>query len=154
MTAEELAAKLGLEPIQGEGGWFRRLYTGPVGVEGRPVATSIYALFSREQFSALHRLDADEQFFFLDGDPLEVFEIDVQGQGRWLRLGRGDALHHVFRAGSWFGGRCAREGTFGWSLVSAVVSPGFEWVGFELGKRSDLVALYPEFEDEIAALTR
>ncbi len=154
MTAEEMAESLGLEPIEGEGGWFRRIYTGPAGIGGRPVATSIYALFSREQFSALHRLDVDEQFFFLDGDALDVFEIDAHGSGGWLRLGRGGVLHHVFRAGSWFGARSAAEGTVGWSLVSAVVSPGFEWAGFELGERRELVASYPEFEGAIRELTR
>jgi len=35
-----------------------------------------------------------------------------------------------------------------------VVSPGFEWEGFELGKRAKLVESYPEWEDAIVGLTR
>ncbi|MBK1879394.1 cupin domain-containing protein [Pelagicoccus mobilis] len=150
---DEVIRKLGLEPLAEEGGWFRRIHTGAAGDAGRPICTTIYALFTREQFSALHRLDAVEQFFFLDGDAFEVFRIDADGKGRTEFLGQ-DSPHQVFEAGCWFGGIPVEGGTFDWSLISCVVTPGFEWAGFEIGQRNELLKMYPKFEEEIIRLTR
>ncbi len=44
--------------------------------------------------------------------------------------------------------------TGGWSLVSTVVAPGFDWSDFELGDRAKLVAGYPNRAERIARLTR
>lgn len=155
---QDIVAKLKLENIEHEGGWFRRIYTGAKGADGRESVTTIYALFSREEFSALHKLDATEQFFFLDGDPFEVFRIDCEGNGRWETLGRnaigGESPHMVFEAGEWFGGRTVEGGDHGWTLMSCVVTPGFSWEGFELGGRDRLLEMYPKYDDDIRVLTR
>ena len=158
MKAEEVISKLALEPLEREGGWFRRIYTGADNMDGRPLATTIYALFTACQFSTLHRLDADEQFFFLGGDPFDVFEISPQGTGQWRRMGpdiaSGQTPHALFSQGVWFGGMPAQDGTCGWSLISAVVAPGFLWSGFELGDSATLLAMYPQHADAIRMLTR
>ena len=156
MKGEDLAqvvGRLGLDPLEREGGWFRRIFTGPSDASGRATCTTIYALFTREQFSALHRLDAWEQFFFLDGDAFEVFRIEADGRGRTETLGKGSP-HLVFEPGCWFGGKPVEGGAFGWSLISCVVTPGFEWDGFELGEPKALLERYPKFGDEIDCLTR
>lgn len=158
MKAEEVIERLGLERLEHEGGWFRRVYTGEADGAGRARVTSIYALFTREAFSALHRLDADEQFFFLDGDAFEVFRIRTDGVGKRDVLGKdlesGETPHLVFEAGTWFGGAPVEGGTCGWTLMSCVVSPGFEWKGFELGERDALLEAYPDFGDEVKRFTR
>ena len=41
-----------------------------------------------------------------------------------------------------------------WSLVSTVVSPGFDWHDFALGDRAELTALAPAAAGRIAELTR
>lgn len=157
-SLEEIVERLELERIEHEGGWFRRIYTGNKGADDREQVTTIYALFSREEFSALHKLDASEQFFFLDGDPFEVFRIDSEGNAKWELLGknasRGESPHLVFEPGEWFGGRTVSEGDLGWTLMSCVVTPGFRWEGFELGQRQVLLDLYPNYGDAIRALTR
>ncbi len=164
MTVDDVIRQFGLKELAQEGGWFRRIYTGDTATSSepdrssRPDCTTIYALFSPEAFSALHRLDAIEQFFFIDGDPFEVFCIGADGNGRDLALGRnleaGESPHLVFEKGSWFGGKPRPGGPFGWSLLTCVVTPGFHWEGFELADRAKLSKQYPSFADRIAALTR
>lgn len=158
MTAEDVVARLGLESLDREGGWFRRIHTGELNESGRSVSTTIYALFTREQFSALHRLDALEQFFHLGGDAFDVFRIGANGVcGRQMLgsdLGKGEVPHIVFEAGCWFGGAPVEEGKCGWTLMSCVVTPGFEWDGFEIGDQDKLVADYPDSSEEICRLTR
>ncbi|MDQ8199462.1 cupin domain-containing protein [Pelagicoccus enzymogenes] len=158
MTVESVVDRLGLQRLDREGGWFRRIHTGKAGADGRAVSTTIYALFTREEFSALHRLDAVEQFFFLDGDAFEVFRIGREGEGRWETLGRdldrGESPHLVFEPGEWFGGVPIGDGERGWTLMSCVVTPGFEWDGFEIGQREELLEAYPNYGNEIRRLTR
>lgn len=158
MTAHQVVEAFGLEELDREGGWFRRIHTGAKNADGRPYSTTILALFTRERFSALHRLDAVEQFFFLKGDAFEAFEIDAAGRGRVAVLGddweQGHTPHLTFEPGSWFGGIPLLGGPVGWTLMSCVVTPGFEWGGFELGKRAELVQAYPNNCDAIERLTR
>lgn len=158
-AGERMARLLGLEPLDKEGGWFRRTYTGEAREDGRPCVTAIVALFTAERFSALHRLDAEELFMHQAGDPFEMLCLGGgEGGGERLVLGpeveKGQRLLRLFEPGQWFGGRPLRGGEHGYSVVSAVVLPGFEWEGFELGKREKLVEAYPEWEDAIVELTR
>ena len=153
-----LVEALGLEELDQEGGWFQRIYTGELRLDGRPQATSILALFTAERFSALHRLDADEVFFYQAGDPFRMLDLDTGGSGEIVTLGpdvsAGQRPQIVFPAGHWFGGAPEAGGSAGYTLIGAVVTPGFRWEGFELGRRAELVSEYPQFRDEIAALTR
>jgi len=41
-----------------------------------------------------------------------------------------------------------------WALMGCTVAPGFEYVDFAAGDRSELVAQYPDHAELIAALTR
>ncbi len=136
--------RLGLEPIPGEGTWFR---------PGPRVAglSTIIALFADhpDGFSALHRLDCDEGWQYLDGDPIEVFTISPDGTGHLTRL---DADHSqiVIPRGTWQGGRTT--GT--WTTIACWCSPAFEYDLFQLGDRSELVAAYPDHADAINTFTR
>lgn len=155
---EDVAKQLGLEKLDHEGGFFRRIHTGEKGADGKPLSTTIYALFSRQEFSALHRLDVVEQFFFVDGDAFEAFRITADGTARTEFLGidfeKGESPHLVFEPGCWFGGAPVADGGCGWTLMSCVVTPGFDWKSFEIGDRSQLLESYPECGDAIRRLTR
>jgi len=157
-TAQEVVRLLGLAPLAGEGGWFRRvgesdlLYT----ENGRRACSSIYFLITPEGFSALHRLDAVETWCFHAGDPLEMLVLAHGGEGRCVTLGTdlmiGQHPHWMVAAGAWQGARLRPGGR--WALVTCVVAPEFLPEGFQLGERAQLAALYPKFAAEIAALTR
>lgn len=165
-SAAEVADLLGLEPLDREGGWFRRTYTAELEVPRgtlpsiysgpRRVASAIYALFTPMGFSALHRLVSDEVWCFHAGDPLESLRLSPDGGGEWvhlgLDLGGGQRPQEVVPAHAWQGTRLLAGGR--WALVSCVVAPEFTWDDFELGERATLIERYPEFALDIAALTR
>lgn len=143
----QVAAALGLEPLDSEGGLFRRTYSSGA-------VTAIFYVVATPDFSALHRLrNSDELFFFHAGAPLSMLMLDESG-GRVELLGpdplAGQHPQLLVPAGAWQGA----SSTAGWSLVSTVVAPGFQWQDFELGGREPLSAAFPDFAARIAELTR
>ncbi|WP_442890751.1 cupin domain-containing protein [Congregicoccus parvus] len=148
--------ELGLEPIPEEGGWFRRTAEGRVGPDGRAAWSSIVALFTDEGFSALHRIDCDEVWTWIAGDPLRCVAIDSGGGVLERMLGRssadGTSLQWSIPRGVWQAARpCGREG---WSLVSCVCVPGFVPEGFELARRDALECAYPNLGALVSEFTR
>ena len=122
MTPPATAVRLGLQPHP-EGGWYRRTWTSPAAVAERPAATAILFLLTPGERSVWHRVDADE--LWLGPGALTV---QLREPGEFHRLGP-EAVQLLVPAGRW---QCTapaeRE-----VLVSCVVSPGFEWSGFQLG---------------------
>ena len=165
--AERWIARLGLVPHP-EGGWFRETYRAAdvIGRDALParfagprnVSTAVYFLITRDAFSALHRIRSDELWHFYAGDPVTLTRLDADGSGTLttVRLGGDpapDALPQVvIPAGAWFGAEVPAPGTF--ALVGCTVAPGFDFADFELGRRSELVARYPEHRAAIERLTR
>jgi predicted cupin superfamily sugar epimerase len=121
----------------------------------RPASTGIYFLLEYGQFSAFHRIASDEMWHFYDGDTLSIYEIDSKGELHKHLLGRnieaGEHFQCVIKAGSWFGSRCEKEGSF--SLVGCTVAPGFDFADFELAKREELCKTYPQHLQLIETLT-
>jgi len=155
--ADDVARLLGLQPLEPEGGYFRR--TGEAasrGADGRRAWSTILFLVTPEGFSAMHRLRADEIWCFHAGDPLESLRLPDEGPGEWVRLGldpaAGERAQDAVPAGIWQGTRLAPGGR--WALVSCIVVPEFIWEDFELGRREALSARHPVFAEGIAALTR
>jgi hypothetical protein len=157
--------RLQLEPHP-EGGYFRQTYRSdvviareglPVGFSGaRAVSTAIYFLLEGENFSAFHRLRSDEIWHFYVGKPLVVHVIDAEGKYSRILLGddpeAGQVLQAVVRAGCWFASHVADRK--GFAVVGCTVAPGFDFADFEMAKRDELVAGYPEFLPIIERLTR
>ncbi len=165
MTARSLIKKLKLEPLPGEGGYFRRTYqsslkTTVASKGGESVAknlgTAILYLVTPKEFSALHRISSDEIFHFYLGDPVEMLQISEKGQARKTILGsgisRGQEVQAAVPAGTWQGTRLAPGGKY--ALLGTTVVPGFDFADFELGKRQELVARFPRLEKEITRYTR
>lgn len=157
-TAEEIARLLKLEPLDHEGGFFRRTAESGKMLPGlgRRAWSTIYSLITPEGFSALHRLAHDEVWCFHAGDSLESLQLKPDGSGGWMRLGldvsAGDQPQMVVAAHSWQGTRLRSGGR--WALSSCIVAPEFVWEDFELGQREALSAVYPAFAEGIGALTR
>ncbi len=157
-SAGEVVRLLGLAPLEREGGFFRRTAESDAILPGgdRRAWSAIYALFTPEGFSALHRLTAAEIWCFHAGDPLESLRLFPDGSSRWVTLGlnpaAGERPQDVVAAGVWQGTRLAPGGR--WALVSCVVTPEFRWTDFELGGREALCAAYPDWAADIDALTR
>ena len=156
-TAWDVVRLLKLEPLDQEGGYFRRTGESTTTQPGGPRAWSmIYSLITAGGFSALHRLRQDEVWCYHAGDPLESLRLKPDGSGEWVKLGlnlaHGERPQDVVSAQTWQGTRLAAGGR--WALVTCVVAPEFVWSEFELGAREVLQAGWPEFAEGIRALTR
>jgi hypothetical protein len=134
MTADEIIARLGLQPHP-EGGHFREMYRAPGEVPGQPrgASTAIYFLLKAGERSHWHRVDADEIWHFHAGAPLILsLAASQSGPVRRVRLGPqvldGDSPQGIVPAGWWQ----AAVSTGAWTLVGCTVSPGFRFDGFEL----------------------
>ena len=157
--------RLRLEPHP-EGGYFRQTYRSEITItrEALPAAfggdrsasTAIYFLLGGRNFSAFHRLRSDEMWHFYIGTPVSVHVIDTSGKYSLIILGNDPETGHVFQAvvpaGCWFASHVADWESF--ALVGCTVAPGFDFEDFEMGKRAELVANYPQHRELIRTLTR
>jgi predicted cupin superfamily sugar epimerase len=148
-----------------EGGHYRETYRSSVSIAQqalpsqftgpRLVSTAIYFLLEAETFSAFHRLRSDELWHFYTGAALVVHGIEPDGHHSELSIGAnpdaGETLQGVVKAGCWFASRVRDPQSF--ALVGCTVAPGFDFEDFELGKRSDLVRLYPQHRKLIERFT-
>ena len=167
MTAEDVKKFLDLKPHPREGGWYVRTYEAGEFVaaeafsnaryrDARRTGTAIYYLLEPETFSEMHRLRSDEVFHFYAGDAVEMLQLGEGGRGTRTVIGndlqRGERPQAVVERGVWQGSRLVKGGQ--WALLGCTVSPGFEFEDYETGERSELCAGWPEFAEEIMALTR
>jgi uncharacterized protein len=158
-SAQDWISHLGLERHP-EGGYYRPTYKSdllipkavlpPTFAGDRVASTAIYFLLSGHDFSALHRIAADEVWHFYTGSTLIVSIIDPEGNYSELRMG--EIFQGVVKAGCWFGARL--EDSSGFALVGCTVSPGFEFEDFEMARRADLLKSYPQHRKVIEQLTR
>jgi len=140
MTAKEIIEALGLIPHP-EGGAFRETYRAKETVpirSGRNLATAIYFLLRAGEQSAWHRVASDELWLFHGGDPLTLHIRDTGGSAQSVVLGMGiqagECPQVLVPAGAWQSAIPEAGGSFGWTLVSCIVSPGFDFADFEMGE--------------------
>jgi predicted cupin superfamily sugar epimerase len=159
-TAEYWIQHLDLRPHP-EGGFYRETYRStlevdnrvlPVGYNGnRRLSTSIYYLLRSGEISHLHRLRADEIWYYHYGSSLKIILIDKEGRKHTRFLGaRAEKAEHMqvlIPAGTVFAAEVADTGSF--SLFGCMVSPGFEFDDFELFSKEDLVQAYPQHAEII-----
>ncbi|TVP75699.1 MAG: cupin domain-containing protein [Puniceicoccaceae bacterium] len=155
--------------IPDEGAWYQSVYRSPLELSlpqgaansvsyRRRAASSIYALISRDQFSALHRLKSDEIWHFYTGDAIELLRLYPNGTAELTILG-GDILDGqepqvVISAGTWMGARPMSDSSEAYSFFGCTSTPGFEYEDYEAGYRLTLQTAYPAYAELIAALTR
>ncbi|MBX7482804.1 cupin domain-containing protein [Qipengyuania qiaonensis] len=129
--------RLGLEPHP-EGGWYRETWRAPSAEGERASATAILFLLEQGQHSHWHRIDATEIWLWHAGDPLELsLAAGDAGPVEHVALGpeviAGQSAQHVIPPYWWQAARPC-DGEAGYTLLSCVVSPGFEFSGFELAR--------------------
>ncbi len=134
-TAAELIARLGLA-AHPEGGWYRETWRADASHGERAASTAILFLLEAGHSSHWHRVDADEIWVWQGGDPLVIGQA-ASDDGPINRVLLGPAtqadtvLHHVIPAHQWQAAS-PDAGEEGYSLVSCIVAPGFDFAGFEL----------------------
>lgn len=149
-----------------EGGYYNEIYRAgeifeadvlPGRYSGsRVFSTSIYFLLSEKDVSTFHRLKSDELWHFYDGCAIKIYIIDEGGSLEGVTLGsnldNGERLQAVIPKNSWFGAELTDKSSF--ALVGCTVAPGFDFADFELGKREELIELFPRHKELILKLTR
>lgn len=136
-TAERIIAYLKLQPHP-EGGWYRETWRGPEDAAGRAQATAIHFLLEAHQNSHWHRVrDASEVWLWHAGSPLVLAQAETgAGPVREDVLGndvlKGECPQLIVAAGHWQSAHPLPETNPGWTLVSCIVTPGFDFSVFEL----------------------
>lgn len=135
-SAAGLIEQLGLT-AHPEGGWYRETWRGDAGPDGRASGTGIIFLLQASEASHWHRVDAAELWLWQAGDPLELrLAASDAGPVRSVVLGRnfgaGQQLQGLVAKDEWQAARPAGARQFGYTLVSCVVVPGFDFAGFTL----------------------
>lgn len=149
--ASALIERLQLQPHP-EGGWFRETHRSQEpGADGRCASTSILFLLEHPHVSHLHRIDAEELWYWHAGAALEVSAIHPDGRLEVHRLGPEGSFQAVVPKGCWFGAALPVPGT--WALVGCAVAPGFEFSGFEMARGEEILAQFPRHRGTIEALT-
>ena len=132
-TASAVIDHLGLAPHP-EGGWYAETWRAASDDGTRPSASAILYLLAAGEASHWHRVDAAEIWQYSAGDPLEL--RIWAGEGALVathRLGPGTSddagvPQVIVPAGAWQAARPLGA----WTLVGCIVSPAFEFAGFEL----------------------
>jgi len=164
ISIEDLISFYQLQPHP-EGGYFKETYRGaekisqqalPKRFSGdRHISTAIYFLIPAGKKSHLHCIKSDEVWHFYLGGPMTLVQISPSGKVHKIILGQdlksGQKIQHVVPQGHWFGAYPNPESTF--SFVGCTVAPGFDFSDFEMGKRDELLKLFPQAKEEIVLLT-
>jgi len=168
-AAEGLIAHYGMTKVPQEGIWFAPVYRSGDRLTGaalparyRGVAhaagSSIVAVATNRDFSALHRLRSDETWHFYGGSPLELLLLYPDGKGRRVTLGAdvltGESPQVTVPRGVWMGAAPRDPASSAYALFGTQLTPAFDYADFEPGYRDDLQRRYPNFAADIARLTR
>jgi predicted cupin superfamily sugar epimerase len=154
LNARAIIAALHLEPLPGEGGFFRQTWRSET-------SSAILFLLTPADFSALHRLDREEVWHFHGGEPVEHVQLDpANGQVRISRMGAdvlaGETPQVIVPPRIWQGARLAPRAVAvaDFALLGCTVSPPWDDRGFTLGGRAALTQAFPAHMELIRGLTR
>lgn len=149
-----------------EGGYYKETYRSAEGISAealptrfggeRSFSTAIFYLLQRGDYSAFHRIKSDECWHFYAGETLLIHVIENNGNYSCIKLGanpdNGEVFQSVVPATAWFAAEPANHAHF--SLVGCTVSPGFDFLDFEMADQRTLSALFPAHNDIIKHLCR
>lgn len=164
MEAEQIIKRLGLEPLENEGGFYYETYvSGEIisreGLPGRyksekPFSTAIYYLLTPDTKSRLHRLPSDEIYHFYSGDPVQMLLLYPNGNSSIIFLGQdimsGQRVQVIIPRGVWQGSFLIEGGKY--ALMGTTVSPGYDISDFEGADPEDLKNFYPQHSELIDRL--
>jgi len=153
-TAEYFIKNLGLEEHV-EGGYFKETYRSSFPFQDergeRDLSTAIYYLLESGQVSKLHKLKSDEMWFYHYGSPMVIHTIDENGVYKDIHLGldfgKGQKPQVLVPSNIIFGAEPLVKDSF--SLVSCMVSPGFDYGDFILYDAKELCDMFPHCKDII-----
>jgi len=131
MNLKEYAKTFDLLPLEGEGGFVRRVHTFKDG-------SVIYYALDEEDFSYTHRLVTEEVWFHLDGFPVTIVLIDPEGNEEEHLLDKSNPILVV--PGLWWQSARPKEGA---ALCATVMSPAWKEEELTLAEEA-FVNLHPK----------
>ena len=148
MEANEVIEKLGLVPLPEEGGFY-------IETHRDPHSTCIYYLVTPEEFSGLHAVKSAEIFHFYAGDPVEMVQINEEGELSKVILGsdlsKDQSPQVIVPPMIWQGTKLIGDGK--WALLGCTVSPAFQFEDFFTATCEELSKKFPEHKDIIKDYT-
>lgn len=140
-----------------EGGYFKETHRSDLTVEiagydrPRQLSTSIYYMLVGGQFSAFHRIKSDETWHHYAGNSLVLYAM-VDGKLSKIKMGKGkgEVPQFTIKANTWF---AASLNDKSYCLLGCTVSPGFDYRDWELGRRNELISMYPRHKKIIERYT-
>ena len=160
-SAEYFIQKLGLSSHP-EGGYFKETYRCNNTVANeinniRNLSTSIYFLLKHGEVSKFHQLTSDEIWYFNFGSSVNIYLLNQDGKIEIVTLGinfeKGERPQIIIPAGTIFGAEVKKKDKDSFSLVSCMVSPGFDFSDFKLFDYNELSIRYPIHAEIIRKLT-
>jgi predicted cupin superfamily sugar epimerase len=140
-----------------EGGFYREMHRSTTSIKDASTLadkcayTTIYYLLSGEDFSAWHRIQSDETWFYHLGCDLLVYYFDEKQTLQTIEVGMASMnLQATIPANTWFAATPSKKNSF--SLVSCAVAPGFQFSEFEIGTSEELLAIYGSTDQNLKAI--
>jgi len=159
----ELINLLELNPLPGEGGYFKQHYASADKIDSaalssryknkgvRAVSGAIYYLITPDNFSAMHKLRTDELWHFYYGDSAEQLCLYPDGHFDLVKIGvdftGGERPVHNTPAGVWQGIKLAAGGRY--ALFGTTMAPIYDDSDFIIGNKEELATQYPDASELI-----
>ena len=155
MDINSIINKLKLQPHP-EGGFYSETYRSDITIPGkdRQLMTSIYFLLTSENVSRFHRIKSDELWFYHSGSPLVVHTLENGSHTQTLvgpNILEDELPYFLVPKDTIFGSTVLNKNSY--SLVSCVVSTGFDFKDFELFSEEQLIVDFPHHQNIIKKLT-
>ncbi len=157
-NAKEWISKLSLKSHP-EGGYYREIYRSATefdnGENLRTLSTSIYFLLNELEKSHFHQLSSDEIWYFHAGAPCKIHMIHANGDYETQLLGldilKDESPQIIIPKGTTFAAEVTDK--FSYTLMSCMVSPGFDFADFKLFSEEELSSIFPQHKDIITEFT-
>lgn len=161
---QEIIKSLDLQPHP-EGGYYKETYRseGIINTDSldknysgeRNYSTSIYFLLTSEDFSAFHKINQDEIWYFHEGSSIQLHTISEDGNHQQFTIGnditKNESPQLIVPGNHWFAAKVNNVDSY--ALVSCSVSPGFDFSDFILPTRKELNDLFPQHKKLISEFT-
>lgn len=144
--------------VHPEGGFYREILRSEDLINSdfhrqKSLYTSIYYLLDSDTKSFCHRLKSDEVWYYHQGASVTLYLIDENGDWSIKVCGpkENEDLSVLIPKNTWFGARVTDIDSF--VLVSCIVSPGFDFIDFEMIDRNELIEMFPQHKEGIIQYT-